>query len=275
MKVSLDAIRGDLIKWAESLWLVDIGAFRNGDVPTPDLPSSLFMTYILYSMEALDAVAVDQDRWVAWIQSQQNERDGSYVFPARYGMNRPRHGIALWNAVRSLGMLGSGITRFPAYQRDAMTTDGLRSWFAAWKESGLTHHEVLALAPTLASHPDPDWVDVYFDELVKQQHPTLGTWPRESETANISRTFAYSLVHLGMDRVPPQPEKIVDAMLNLQDEDGFWHGKPDFATMDAVSVDPNLAFLAIFSRDCRDFGVIYSDFGYRKQPISYLKIAQI
>ncbi|MBV7327169.1 hypothetical protein KFU94_02690 [Chloroflexi bacterium TSY] len=42
-----------------------------------------------------------------------------------------------------------------------------------------------------------------------------------------------------------------------------------------VSVDPNLAFLAIFSRDCRDFGVIYSDFGYRKQPISYLKIAQI
>ncbi|MBV7332634.1 hypothetical protein KFU94_31280 [Chloroflexi bacterium TSY] len=37
----------------------------------------------------------------------------------------------------------------------------------------------------------------------------------------------------------------------------------------------NLAFLAIFSRDCRDFGVIYSDFGYRKQPISYLKIAQI
>ncbi|MBV7339155.1 hypothetical protein KFU94_65270 [Chloroflexi bacterium TSY] len=41
------------------------------------------------------------------------------------------------------------------------------------------------------------------------------------------------------------------------------------------SVDPNLAFLAIFSRDCRDFGVIYSDFGYRKQPISYLKIAQI
>ncbi|MBV7331463.1 hypothetical protein KFU94_25150 [Chloroflexi bacterium TSY] len=41
------------------------------------------------------------------------------------------------------------------------------------------------------------------------------------------------------------------------------------------SVDPNLAFLAIFSRDCRDFGVIYSDFGYRKQAISYLKIAQI
>ncbi|MBV7329446.1 MBL fold metallo-hydrolase [Chloroflexi bacterium TSY] len=47
--------------------------------------------------------------------------------------------------------------------------------------------------------------------------------------------------------------------------------------VDAIraSVDPNLAFLAIFSRDCRDFGVIYSDFGYRKQPISYLKIAQI
>ncbi|MBV7337057.1 hypothetical protein KFU94_54285 [Chloroflexi bacterium TSY] len=48
-----------------------------------------------------------------------------------------------------------------------------------------------------------------------------------------------------------------------------------FALLVQDSVDPNLAFLAIFSRDCRDFGVIYSDFGYRKQPISYLKIAQI
>ncbi|MBV7328618.1 hypothetical protein KFU94_10225 [Chloroflexi bacterium TSY] len=47
------------------------------------------------------------------------------------------------------------------------------------------------------------------------------------------------------------------------------------AAEELYPVDPNLAFLAIFSRDCRDFGVIYSDFGYRKQPISYLKIAQI
>ncbi|MBV7330591.1 kelch-like protein [Chloroflexi bacterium TSY] len=50
---------------------------------------------------------------------------------------------------------------------------------------------------------------------------------------------------------------------------------PQHEVYDPGSVDPNLAFLAIFSRDCRDFGVIYSDFGYRKQPISYLKIAQI
>ena len=39
---------------------------------------------------------------------------------------------------------------------------------------------------------------------------------------------------MGMDRLPPQAEKIVDAILDLQDEDGFWHGRPGFSTMDAV-----------------------------------------
>ena len=31
-----------------------------------------------------------------------------------------------------------------------------------------------------------------------QQHPVLGTWPREEEPGNISRTFACSLIHLSM-----------------------------------------------------------------------------
>ena len=37
-----------------------------------------------------------------------------------------------------------------------------------------------------------------------------------------------------MDKLPPQAEKIVDAMLTLQEENGFWHGRPNFSTMDAV-----------------------------------------
>ncbi|MBV7327751.1 hypothetical protein KFU94_05720 [Chloroflexi bacterium TSY] len=40
-----------------------------------------------------------------------------------------------------------------------------------------------------------------------------------------------------------------------------------------VSVDPNLAFLTIFSRERRDFGAIFSDLSCQKQPISYLEIA--
>ena len=68
MIISLDTIRNDLINWADSLWLDGIGAFRNGNSPQPSLKSSLFMTYILYSMDALGVVACDRNRWRSWIQ---------------------------------------------------------------------------------------------------------------------------------------------------------------------------------------------------------------
>ena len=68
MTISLDPIRDDLTAWAESLYLPATGAFRNGDAPAPSLPSTLFITYILYSINALDAVALDRAKWIAWIQ---------------------------------------------------------------------------------------------------------------------------------------------------------------------------------------------------------------
>ena len=228
MICSLDSIREDLIAWVESLWLEDVGVFRNGDALEPSLRSSLFMTYILYSIDAVDAIRCDKARWIAWIQAQQNAQDGSFIFAG----NPSRRGIAFWNAVRGLNVLGSQIVIFPEYQREVMTVDGLHAWFDGWKKSGNSHHEVLALAPTLVSHSDTDWVEAFFAELAEQQHPESGTWPQE--VTNISRTFAYSLIHMGMNRVPPQADKIVDAMLVLQDADGFWHGKPGFSTMDAV-----------------------------------------
>jgi hypothetical protein len=233
MTISLDPIRDDLIAWAESLWLEDVGAFRNGNTTEAHIQSSLFMAYILYSMDAIEAIAFDRERWITWIQSQQNEQDGSFAF---YDSEPPRRGIALWNVVRVLNILGGQVAHFPAYQQEAMTIDGLRAWFDGWKKRGDTHHEVLALVPTLVSHPDAHWVEAFFSELAEQQHPERGTWFKGDGEVNISRTFAYSLIHMGMDRLPPQPEKIVDAMLDLQEEDGFWHGGPNFSTMDAVYI---------------------------------------
>ena len=234
MKFDLDLLRSDLIAWAQSLWLEEIGAFRNGDAPTPSLRSSLFMAYILYSMDALDAVQCDRSRWIAWIQAQQSEHNGSFAFPPEHRSEQPRRGIALWNAVRALNILDGQIVRYPSYQQKATTVPGLRKWFGAWKAAGDAHHEVLALAPTLACHPDPDWVQAFFDELADQQHPTRGRWPREGDRVNISRTFAYSLIHIGMGRIPPQPERIIDTMLDLQEDNGFWHRPTGYSTMDAI-----------------------------------------
>ena len=134
--------------------------------------------------------ACDRNRWRSWIQSQQDERDGSFVFPAAPWSHHPQRGHALWNAVRALNMLGGQILRFPAYQRSAMTITGLKAWFKSWEASKQSHHEVLALVPSLVSHPEGNWVDEFFNQLAEQQDQMLGVWPKEK--VSISRTFAYS-----------------------------------------------------------------------------------
>ncbi|MBV7332875.1 ATP-binding cassette domain-containing protein [Chloroflexi bacterium TSY] len=100
-------------------------------------------------------------------------------------------------------------------------------------------------------------------EIVLGPSVEVGYYAQEHETLDYSRTLIDTVRHA--------------ARLSESEAVSFL-GKFLFTYEQArspVSVDPNLAILAIFSRDCRDFGVIYSDFGYRKQPISYLKIAQI
>lgn len=233
MRIDLDPVRDDLIRWADTLWLDDVGAFRNGDGTTPHLPSSLFVAYILYSIDGLADCRADRSRWIDWIRLQQRD-DGSFAFPPPIGSNLPRKGIALWNAKRVLGILGGDLARFPEYQREALTIDGLRDWFRGWESLGDSHHEVLALVPILAGHPDDGWRDAFFDELAAQQHPNLGYWPRGDKPPNISRTFAYSLVHIGIGKPLSQADRIVDAMLDLQGDDGLWHGGRGFSTMDAV-----------------------------------------
>ena len=62
MKFSLDPMRDDWMAWAESLWLEKVGAFREPIATAPSLPGTLFMVYILYSVDALDAVACARKR---------------------------------------------------------------------------------------------------------------------------------------------------------------------------------------------------------------------
>lgn len=232
--LQLDPIREDILSWAASLWLEEPGAFRDGASEEPSLQASLFLCYILYSIDGLDAFEHRRGQWVQWIQAQQSEQDGSFSFSPAIGSARPRKGIALWNAVRGLNILGAQIERLPRYQRSTHTVEGLRDWFETWKAWGDSHHEVLALVPTLECHPDEAWGDAFFDELADQQHPMLGYWLKGDKPPNISRTFAYSLIHIGMGRLPPQPDRIVDTMLDLQGADGFWNGALGYSTMDAI-----------------------------------------
>ena len=71
---------------------------------------------------------------------------------------------------------------------------------------------------------------------MSQQHPALGYWPKGDAPPNIRRTLAYTPVHLGMNRIPPQPDRIIDTMLDLQDESGLRQGSRGFSTMNAVFI---------------------------------------
>ena len=183
--LQLDPIREDILSWAAPLWLEESGAFRDGVLEESSLQASLFLCYILYSIDGLDAFEHRRGQWVQWIQAQQSEQDGSFSFSPAIGSARPRKGIALWNAVRGLNILGAQIERLPRYQRSTHTVEGLRDWFETWKAWGDPHHEVLSLVPTLVSHPDPALVEAFFDELADQQHPTQGIWPRGDKPAKL------------------------------------------------------------------------------------------
>jgi len=95
------------------------------------------------------------------------------------------------------------------------------------------HHEVLGIVPLLVSLDSPDWTETFYRKLAEQQDSSSGGWPRGA--TNISRTFAYSAIHLAGGRVPPRPERIIDTILALQEPDGTWDlGLPGFHTMDAA-----------------------------------------
>ncbi|MBV7329354.1 aminotransferase class I/II-fold pyridoxal phosphate-dependent enzyme [Chloroflexi bacterium TSY] len=73
-------------------------------------------------------------------------------------------------------------------------------------------------------------------------------------------------------RVKERPEWSVLAPVPLQTV-CIRHEPSNLSNEELDPVDPNLAFLTIFSRERRDFGAIFSDLSCQKQPISYLEIA--
>jgi hypothetical protein len=206
----------------------------SGDV---NLLSTTDIAWIRYAMRDLTGLDdARREKWVGWIRNQQKP-DGHFEYTAAVGEgNMHSNGHAFWHANRALGILGSEVQIFPAYLRPAMTTSGLQMWFAKWEaQVSRTHHDVLGLIPILANTDDTEWIEMFYQQLARQQDPETGTWPWGA-TTNISRTFAYSAIFRATNRIPPQPEKIIDAMLRLQSEDGFWRERNHsyFSTMDAI-----------------------------------------
>jgi hypothetical protein len=237
--LDLDRVACELGTWYDSRAVEDgeTLAFRMSSAARVNLLSTTDIAWIRYALNDLGGLEnTAREKWVGWIQNEQ-KRDGHFEYTAAVGPgNMHSNGHAFWHANRALRVLGSEIRTFPEYLRPATTAAGLKTWFAAWEaQANRTHHDILGLIPILANTDDSDWVELFYGQLALQQDPETGTWPR-GVTTNISRTFAYSAIFRATNRMPPQPEKIVDAMLRLQSEDGFWRERNHsfFSTMDAI-----------------------------------------
>ena len=252
---NLNHIRDELRDWSESLYVEEdgCGGYRMGPDGGVNLLSTTDIAWLRYATNDLDDLEdARRSAWVSWIQERQDRRDGHYEYTDAVGEgNMHSNGHAFWHANRALGILGGEIAVFPEYLRPATTVEGLIRWFRNWEaQIAPTHHDILGLIPILANTGDRGWVDLFYRELANQQDDETGAWPKGPAT-NISRTFAYTCIFRATGRIPPQPEKIIDVMLSLQCEDGFWRERNHsyFSTMDAIYILVRLPGVISYNED--------------------------
>lgn len=234
----LDALRAALHAWTLSLFDPISGGFRQNDCIGANIMTSTDVVWMRYATNDPELGAPDKDRVLSYLQGSQDPHTGGICHdrgPAGQG-HCDAH--AFWQTVRALNLLAGCPPRFPAHLEPLLSPDGLRQWFDGidWdSRTGSNHHEVLGIVPLLVSLKDPAWTDTFFSKLGEQQDPETGAWPRNR--VNISRTFAYTVLHIAAGRLPRFPAKIVHTLLRLQRATGFWdEPTPAFHTMDACYI---------------------------------------
>ena len=228
----LDDLRTEIHEWTESLWDPEVGGFRQNAEVGANLLSTTDVAWLRYATNDPDFSAGHAAEWISYLQNSQDPETGLISY--RSAGQGHSDGHAFWHTVRALKVLGADILRFPEHLRGATTVDGLRAWFDAvdWDGPASNHHEVLGLVPLIVSLEDPALAEAFYERLAEQQNKTTGAWPRPKP--NISRTFAYTVLHVAVGAVPPHADRMLDTILSLQDSAGFWGSEPHFHTMDAA-----------------------------------------
>lgn len=237
----LDSLRDTLHTWTVRLHDPASGGFRQNTSIGVNPLSSTDVVWMRYAANDPDPTTPHPEALIAYLHRIQEPDTGRVRHapgPAGQGHS---DGHAFWQTVRALNILGAQLAHPPRFLAPLLSVEGLARWFdqfdwrGDWRlgsEYG-NHHEVLGIVPVLASLNDPAWTDMFFQKIHEQQDQHTGTWP--TGRTNISRTFAYTALHLAVGRIPPMPDRIVEAMLRLQTDDGIWEtGLARFHTMDAI-----------------------------------------
>jgi hypothetical protein len=231
----LDHMREQLRDWSLSLFDPVSGGFRCNESIGVNVMSTTDMVWLRYAANDLNPGSPDRDKIVEYLHGKQDPDTGRISHD--YGGHSDGH--AFWQAVRALRILDAQLPHFPAYMEPMLNPSGLDTWFMSLNWDGFSderrgnHHEVLGLIPAIVSLADDELTQCLFRNIENQQNKETGTWPRAK--TNISRTFAYTALHLATGRMPKMPEAILDKILRMQYENGLWDKDlPSFGSMDSA-----------------------------------------
>jgi hypothetical protein len=234
----LDRFRRALGPWAAALWDEAAGGFRQSEAIGANVLASSDVVWIRHAVGDPDLGAPDADRLVAFLQGAQDPRSGEVAHDPGPGGQAHSGGHACWQVGRALHLLGADWRTCPAALRGLGSAAALEAWFDArqWHSGAAGHHhEVLGVVPLVASAGDPARVEMLLRKVAEQRDPQRGTWPRRAPILDVSRTFAYTALHLAAGRLPEHAGRIVDAILDAQGGNGLWDPeRPHFHTMDAA-----------------------------------------
>lgn len=212
-------------------------ARKFGDA-VPEIYGVADMACILYTIDQLNPSEAERAEWAKVFQSFQTAPLGMLV------EKTPTHGLIHNTAFALAGMElfnlhpAQPITLAPEH-RDIRTFLETIDWVHGvypGSHAGAGIGAICALVPELR---DPVWFENYFsacEALIDPRNGMLGRGkPAGGDYDQIGGTFHYAFLFSHFNRLMPYPEQRIDAILGLQQPDGYW--APDnhlWLTFDAM-----------------------------------------
>lgn len=230
-----DPIRIDLrefIQWItltfEPLLRREGGAGRYANKPEdsfPELYGMADMACILHTIDGLHLSGQEREEWAELFQTFQTEQNGFFR------EKNPTHGLIhnTAHALASMNLLSiepRRKVRLNDEQREIAGYLEQLDWEKGVYEGSHVGAGIGAICALVPELRNPEWFDAYFQNCEKLLDPRNGMLgrnkPQSGDADQIGGTFHYAFVFAHFKRPLPYPEQRLDAILGLQQEDGFW-----------------------------------------------------
>ncbi|MFP4216484.1 MAG: hypothetical protein ACLFVH_11185 [Phycisphaerae bacterium] len=199
------------------------------------------MACVLFTLGALHPSESERSCWIAAFDAFGETGTGQWL--ERKPTHAPLHNTAF--ALAAMNLLGIVPTETPAFAKPFRPPEAIERMLDGldWQNNvyGGSHRgaglgAIFTLLPSLFS---PDWFARYFartDALFDAANGMMGVdKPACGDWDQIGGTFHYAFLYEFFHRRMPFPQARVDAILGLQQADGFWHPSNHYwLTLDAV-----------------------------------------